>query len=179
MRKNPITLYLAAAASISALLFVFLICAGIQRWNHEAWHPGIESDALLSSVGLAVGLILVGFLLCLGLGPRHQKNRLISFTSHYQKISLPREKIEYVESLNEFVRVHTIDGTVYPTKVSITQWQKWLGPGFLRIHRSFLVNRHVIRSINGNNLQIESTSLPVSRNYKSDVLKATKQRDCF
>ena len=34
------------------------------------------------------------------------------------------------------------DGQQYRNKTGIGQWENALGPGFLRIHRAFLVNRH-------------------------------------
>lgn len=173
MRTKTNLLFVVAAIILSAVLLLFIVGAGLFTIRYGTWHPGVEvSGSLRNSTGVVCVLALTGGVLGVGVVRRRKKNQPISFTSHYHEVSLFPSQIEYIESLDEFVQVHAMDGEVYPTRVSISQWQEWLGTPFLRIHRSFLVNRHVIRGLDGSSLLVGSTSLPVSRKHKPDVLSA-------
>ncbi len=174
MKFHSRSIFLIAALILACLLLFFLISAGIQR---SSWYPGAGlSDSFPETVG-AVGVVVLagGCIFWFIHTSKKKDNTPITFTSRYHKISLLPNQIEYIESLNEFVKVHALDGTEYPTKVPISQWQKMLGPAFLRIHRSFLVNRQAIQEFDGNAIIIGTVSLPVSRNYQSDVSAAVRK----
>ena len=61
------------------------------------------------------------------------------------------------------------DGNSYRNKTGITQWENLLGEGFLRIHRSYLVNRDLASAETPDSVSVGSVSLPVSRKYKERV----------
>ena len=84
----------------------------------------------------------------------------ITFTSDRKPVTLPLEEILYVES-NDF-----------RNKTPISQWEAILSPHFLRIHRSFLVNKEAITRVDGDLLYVDDIELPVSRKYKDAVLNA-------
>jgi two-component system, LytTR family, response regulator len=44
-------------------------------------------------------------------------------------------------------------------------------PEFVRIHRSFLVNKNFVNMIDGNNVVIASENLPISPNNREDILR--------
>ena len=54
-------------------------------------------------------------------------------------------------------------------KTSISQWENLLGVDFLRIHRSFLVNRADTLLTSPDEVSIAGQTIPVSRKYKDDV----------
>lgn len=170
MKIEPRNIWLAAALVVSALLLVFGLSAGFLT----DWHPGAATaDALRKSTGIVWAAAMLGSgIAWVVLKKRRKATMPVTFTSHYRKVSLAPDQIEFIESLDEFVKVHAADGTVYPTKIPISQWQDQLGPSFLRIHRSFLVNRRSIGAYDGSRIRIGSASLPVSRKYKADVLAA-------
>ena len=65
---------------------------------------------------------------------------LVTFTSDYKKVSLKKEDILYVDSRDSELLIVTRDGLQYRNRTVIGQWENLLGPGLLRIHRSFLVH---------------------------------------
>lgn len=81
------------------------------------------------------------------------------------------KEILYVESMREYVYIHTSTGKLI-TKMAISEIEKKLGPGFLRIHRSFLVNKEKITSFNAEEILVEKSSLPIGPNYKNFVKAA-------
>lgn len=42
---------------------------------------------------------------------------------------------------------------------------------FIRVHRSYIVPIHKIKSLDGNQVQIGTKLIPIGRSYKEDVLK--------
>ena len=99
-----------------------------------------------------------------------KKESTITFTSDRQKVSVPVDNISYIESRDTEVYVHLADGTAYRNKTPITHWESILGSGFLRVHRSYLVNASRIKHTTQDALFVEGERIPVSRKYR-DALK--------
>ncbi len=79
--------------------------------------------------------------------------------------------IIYIESLKDYVKVHTKDHT-YLTKQQIGVFEEILPEEkFLRIHKSFIVSIDNITSFSPSKVEIDKTILSIGRTYKSLVLK--------
>ena len=110
------------------------------------------------------------YLLARWLGKRYPSDRSIAFTSDYKRVSVKKEDILYVESRDSEVWVVTRDGRRHRNKTGISQWENLLGEGFLRIHRSFLVNVSDATLTSPDEVAVGGQSIPVSRKYK-DIVK--------
>lgn len=85
------------------------------------------------------------------------------------KVSLVRiAEIVYVESEGEYVRIHLADGTKITTLCRIKNMEASLpADRFMRVHRSYIVNLHRIRSyVRGRVYLSEKEFLPIGENYK-------------
>ena len=69
-----------------------------------------------------------------------EQDRTVTFFSERKSVTVRLSDIAYVESNDTEVRIVTTAGDAYRNKTGISQWENLLGDGFLRIHRSFLVN---------------------------------------
>ncbi len=78
------------------------------------------------------------------------------------------DEILFIESFSDYIKIHTLD-QVHITKEKISAVEKLLPTLFIRIHRSFIVNRDYIKSFNRETIEIESTKLPIGRKYKKVV----------
>ena len=96
----------------------------------------------------------------------------ITFTSDRKPVTLPLEEILYVESNDDITTVIATGDRRFRNKTPISQWEAILSPHFLRIHRSYLVNKEAITRVDGDLLYIDGIELPVSRKYKDAVLNA-------
>ena len=103
------------------------------------------------------------------LDKKYPSDRPVTFTSDYRKVSVRKEDILYIESRDSEVWIHTRDGQQYRNKTGIGQWENALGPGFLRIHRAFLVNRMEATMASPESVRMAGKELPVSRKYKDVV----------
>lgn len=77
--------------------------------------------------------------------------------------------ILYAESLKDYVHVHTKENVII-SKYKISDLEKELnGKGFLRIHRSFIVNLTHVTAFTANDVEIGKLELPIGDTYKALV----------
>lgn len=94
----------------------------------------------------------------------------IEFISDRRKVKVVMNDIAYVESNDSEVWIHLVNEETYRTKTSISQWVSILDNGnFIRIHRSYLVNRLYVDRLDAGCIHISNASLPISRKYKESV----------
>lgn len=88
--------------------------------------------------------------------------------SKYEKI--PLEDILYVEGMQNYVNIYTIKGK-YLTILSLKSLEENLSEqSFIRVHKSFIVAIGKIDSIEGNEISIQNSKIPISRNYREKVI---------
>jgi hypothetical protein len=93
----------------------------------------------------------------------------ITFLSDRHNVTLSVKDILYVESNDTITMIVTCDGSHYRNKTPISRWESILSPDFIRIHRSYLVQKDEIKSVDGDLLHVGDIELPVSKKYKSSV----------
>ncbi|MDN5214366.1 response regulator transcription factor [Fulvivirgaceae bacterium BMA12] len=85
-------------------------------------------------------------------------------------IKLPLQKIIFIESLKDYVKIHT-DQKVVITKEQISQLEARLSPHqFMRIHRSFIIATDRIEAFSHEGIEVEGKTLPIGRSYKNSVM---------
>lgn len=84
------------------------------------------------------------------------------------------EEILYVESLKDYIRIHTEEQKI-TTKEKIGDFADKLPAHFLRIHRSFIVNRAKITAFTAHDVEIGEREIPIGGSYKQWVLEVLKE----
>jgi two-component system, LytTR family, response regulator len=88
---------------------------------------------------------------------------------HLKKVKISFSEILYIESQKEYIKIVTPDNS-YLTKMSTHEIEDLLpGSLFKRIHRSYIIAIHKVRSFNSEMVEIDGKTIPVGRGYK-DVL---------
>jgi DNA-binding LytR/AlgR family response regulator len=96
---------------------------------------------------------------------------------------LPRSLVHWIEAQGDYARLHTADGS-HLVRVSLaTLAERWADAGFVRIHRSYLVQLRLITELRMTNsgyvVVVDDTELPVSRRHtrelKDKLVRAAKQ----
>ena len=95
--------------------------------------------------------------------------KAITFLSDRKPVSLVESEILYIESNDSVTTVYASDGRQFRNKTPISQWEASLGDKFVRIHRSYLVNRSAISSVEAGTVMVGDRQLPVSRKYKDHI----------
>jgi DNA-binding LytR/AlgR family response regulator len=95
----------------------------------------------------------------------------IIIKSGYDLHKIKLEDILFIEGSSEYVTFQTIDKRVmsYQTlkslEISLPNQQ------FMRVHRSYIVNRNKVKSLKGKELLVENFKIPVSETYMEDVIQ--------
>ena len=94
----------------------------------------------------------------------------VTFLSERKSVSLIADEILFIESNDAVTIVVATEDRHYRNKTPISQWESILGEDFIRIHRSFLVNKKAVSEIYTDSLLVGKTELPISRKYKDSVM---------
>jgi DNA-binding LytR/AlgR family response regulator len=82
-------------------------------------------------------------------------------------------EILYAESLKDYVQIHTKEATIV-TKDKISDFEKKLPKCFLRIHRSYIVNKDKITAYTSHDIEIGKLEIPIGVSYKKQVIENLK-----
>lgn len=91
--------------------------------------------------------------------------------SERKMVKVNFDDILYVESLSDYVKIHTQDSLII-TRETITNIEAKLpSQQFLRVHRSYIISLKSIDSYTNELIEIHQKAIPISRKYKDAVLK--------
>jgi len=87
----------------------------------------------------------------------------------YEKIYF--DDIQYVEALQNYVVIHTLE-TKHMTLMPMKRIAELLGESkFIRVHKSYIVAIDKVILLEKNQLKLTNQTIPVSRNYRTDVFQ--------
>jgi DNA-binding LytR/AlgR family response regulator len=113
----------------------------------------------------------------------HARNKEVSITNEFFFIKC-NGKIEkiimadviYIEAMSNYVIIHTRQKK-YITYLTFSGIEEQLPAQlFVRIHKSYLVAISAIQTIDGNEVITSSMGLPLSKNYRNDVMNRIDSR---
>lgn len=98
--------------------------------------------------------------------------RYIYVKSDYKLVQVDLDRILYIEGLKDYVKIH-IEGeqkTIMPL-YSMKKMEEILPPDrFIRVHRSFIVQKSKIKVVERNRIVFNKTYIPISESYKQEWL---------
>lgn len=174
-RKKRIldTIYIILGVMMMTFLLIYvwqlIFNTIIYQEEYAKWAlPAILGNPIFVAAILAI-LAYGNYLLVEWLNKKYPTDLSISFTSDYKKVTLKKNDILYVESRDSEVWIVTRDGRQYRNKTGISQWEDLLGDGFLRVHRSFLVNISDAALTAPEIVSVGGQEIPVSRKYRENA----------
>ena len=172
-KKTANTVFLFIAVAV----LEFLLIISVHIWISDQAYPSI-AGVLVNPMFVAVVITL----LCLGdwfmskyLSSILPEDKTITFISDRHKVSILPSEILYIESNDREVTIYATENRTYRNKTGISQWENILGDNFIRIHRSYIVNRASIKSIDKDFICIGEIELPISRKYYKAVQAESTQ----
>ena len=170
---DKVYLSLAVLVAVVLLILVFhqFVWTEITPYGNVS---GTEVSRMLINpafLGLILTALSIGdYFWSKWIGKRFKaKDRTITFFSERKSVTVRLADIAYVESNDTEVRIVTTSGESFRNKTGIGQWENLLGDGFLRIHRSYLVNVAEATIVSPDLVAVIGKELPVSRKYKENV----------
>jgi hypothetical protein len=100
---------------------------------------------------------------------RQSKGHL-TILSNRKSSRISYNDLVYIESLADYIKIHRESGPEVLSKMKISHIEKELPESFIRIHRSFIVNRSKITSFSKEYINLGAIELPISRTYKREVI---------
>jgi len=96
-----------------------------------------------------------------------QETNFIIVKQGYDKYKIPVQDIIYLEAMRDYTRIITV-AKQYLVLTTLNAIIEKLPPDiFVRIHRSYVVNRKRVDAIQKNKINIQSYTLPIGKLYKS------------
>jgi len=103
------------------------------------------------------------------------KNDSIFVRSDRKMIKISFSEILFIESIADYVKINLKDKTVV-TRETISNIEARLpARNFIRTHRSFVVSIDKIESYTNELLEIGKRQIPISRSYKTEILKRLEE----
>lgn len=139
------------------------------------------SDTILMAVILYL-LVLVGSLLLMARQIKENQDEIqrlllekekrkiahLEIISNRKNTKIPYHEILYIESLVDYIQIHTLRGPIV-SKENISTLADRLPDLFLRIHRSFIINKEKVKAFSYNEVLVGDQHLNIGRSYKKAV----------
>jgi DNA-binding LytR/AlgR family response regulator len=104
-------------------------------------------------------------------GKSESSDNYVYFKVDKKMIKTRMEDILFIESVKDYVKVRTAEKEII-TQQKISYLEESLPKEqFIRIHRSFIVNREKIDAYSATDVEVGKFHVPIGRNYKNDVMK--------
>jgi two-component system LytT family response regulator len=108
----------------------------------------------------------------LKLNSKQNEERFIQIRADYATLNVDLREIQFIEAFGDYLKIHLIGKkpiVSLMTLKSITD--KLPDEGFVRIHRSYIVNLKFIESVKGKRINIGVTELPLSKSFEKDFFQ--------
>ena len=99
-----------------------------------------------------------------------EKDGFIMVKSEHRIHKVNFRNILFIEGLKEYVSFHLKEGKQIITLRSLKSLEEDLPGNFMRIHRSYIINKDEISSLYHNMIEIGDTKLDIGKTFKEKVL---------
>jgi DNA-binding LytR/AlgR family response regulator len=105
-----------------------------------------------------------------------EPQRVLLLKENKRFIRVAINDVLFVEGMKDYLKIHTA-GKVIITHMTMTKMESLLDEtNFLRINRSYIVQKSAVRAINGNVIEtINNVELPIGVNYREVIRKMTEK----
>ncbi len=108
----------------------------------------------------------------------HQEHQDVSLKKDYLTIKADHKlykvlytDIKFIEGQREYVSFHTPNGRI-TALLSLKKLEEDLPSSiFIRCHKSYIINKQMVSTLEGNALVIQDKSIPIGQSYKEKVVK--------
>ncbi|GHB61693.1 LytR/AlgR family response regulator transcription factor [Persicitalea jodogahamensis] len=98
------------------------------------------------------------------------------FKVNKEMVKIFLEDILWIEGMKDYVKIHTLSGTLVSyLRISYLE-EKLPSDQFLRIHKSFIVSLDHVQAVSASYFRIHDTELPIGRSYKARVEEVLQQK---
>lgn len=168
------------------MVVVFFSFIYLANFSFSEMHLGTKDVKLLGIVMYLI--VFVGSFLImlqqlserqkelLKLKEEKQKNEqaFLELKSNRKLVRISYDDILYIESLSDYIRVHSVRSGKITSKEKISAISEMLPERFVRIHRSFIINADKVSRVTASEVYLNDIQLNIGRTYKKEVAQALK-----
>jgi DNA-binding LytR/AlgR family response regulator len=93
----------------------------------------------------------------------------VFFKVNKQQVKVQLNEIIFVESMKEYSKIHVKD-RFWVTQMTLLEMEERLpSKNFVRIHRSYIINKEKITSFSATEINLGTISLPIGKTYRGSV----------
>lgn len=108
--------------------------------------------------------------------PALKNEDFIAVYAEYQLVRINVQDIEFITAMEDYVRIHLLNGKTIMTLSTMSGILQRLPMGeFMRVHRSFIVALRYVQSFSNKKLQLQTTEVRVGNRYLADVFEKLKR----
>lgn len=98
------------------------------------------------------------------------ENKFIFLKNGYKSEKIDIQDIIFIAGNKEYATYYTKSGRTYLKNERLKNLEKDYQPyGFIRIHKSYLINTRYIKKIFNNNVEIQGETIPIGRAYREQI----------
>lgn len=100
----------------------------------------------------------------------HEEQRCVYIKADRKIHKIIESEIVYIESLDEYVKIHLKDRMLITRENISTLEEKLPNPPFVRIHRSFIINSKWVKTISNDGVEVSGKEPPFGRAFKKSAM---------
>ncbi len=104
-----------------------------------------------------------------------QVQNYLQVKENYKTVKIQIDQICYIESFREYSHIHTNEKTIITKQNLSTLETELKSRGFLRIHKSYIINIKMAYSYTANFVQILEKEIPIGKSFKDAALQILKK----
>lgn len=85
--------------------------------------------------------------------------------SNRKTLKIPQHTIDYIEGMNNYIKIYC-QQDMHIVYTSLQKILLDLGTSFLRIHKSYIINKHKIKAFNQEQIEVGAKQLPIGNKYR-------------
>ena len=102
-----------------------------------------------------------------------KEHQYLYVRSEYSLVKIPFAEITYIETLDDYLKIHLQDKKTVLTKMNLKNVMSKLNPNeFVRVHRSYIIPLSRVQSVRGKTISLGSLEIPIGTKYEEDFFKA-------
>jgi len=102
----------------------------------------------------------------------NKEHQYLYVRSEYSLMKIPFTEILYIETLDDYLKIHLSDKKPVLTKMNLKNIMSKLNPQeFVRPHRSYIIPLSRIQSVRGKTISLQNIEIPIGVKYEEDFFR--------
>jgi DNA-binding LytR/AlgR family response regulator len=104
-----------------------------------------------------------------------EQHRYLYVRSEYSLVKIPFQNISYIETLDDYIKIHLADRKPVLTKMNLKNVMSKLDPReFVRVHRSYIVPLGKIVSVRNKSINLGTIEIPIGAKFEEEFFSVYK-----